>query len=217
MNSPLYSITNARTNLGYETVEVKPYCCSAHNNFIPIFALRNGTYISNGAKQELMYNPYMILGGTYFDRKPTMLMKYIDNGSIRASIINGREYFTGKLLLFEHDEDFNGRILFSGIISREYFRKFLKISTSVRNTYEAYQQFDENEVTFIVNSIIETPAYRGIKKRIMNYLDKYFSNNDVVFTNNMSKWGFNGVINTPKFTSVLERVEYINTVKKSLL
>lgn len=213
----LITMNNLRS--ATESLDLKPLCCTNNNTHVPFFALRNGTYISNGTKQELIYSPFAIISSVYMDRLSvsTTLTRYVDMGSVRGVFINGTRYFTGKYLIFTFDEEFNSTVLFSAVMSKEYFRKFLKLTASLRNSYEVYAKFDKKELIFVINNAIDFDPHRGMKRRIVNYLAKTFPDNDVVYTKDMDRWGFNGVINTPKFTNVLERVEYINSLKKSLL
>jgi hypothetical protein len=216
-----YGISHCSTRMyDYDVaiIELQPYCSSSNNEFIPLYALKNGIYFSDNQRQEVMYYPFKPYSHdipTLNTKKPTALLTYFKEGGPYTIMTNNVVYNVNKHLLFIVN-DLEATLLCYSVLPKKYFFEVAKM-VSIYSDYHVNTQFDYSKLIFVLNSQLNNSEHSGVKRRIINYLKKEYSECDIIYTSNVENWGFNNKINNPTFTNVTERINYLNSLKTSLL
>lgn len=210
----VWQSSNKKSILSNHIIETGPYCYSSKNEYIPVFAFKNGVFVSNNVKQEVIYSPFIPTTSRYNASKTehSNLLSNIVNGDITHYSIDEVQYITSKFLLFTFDNNFEIKILFYAVVKREDFFNVCRECVTTN-----YPSLSFSKVIFVLTPDFDSSEHSILKRKTVNFLKKHYASNDIVITSDIKRWGFDNSIDNPNFTNVLDRVNYMNSLKTCLL
>lgn len=206
------NLTRFNSTLRYEShaLKLSPLCSTEYNKYTPLIAVHNGVFIKRGDNKGILYSPYMT--DHYSDRARAdntgrKLFPNIINGIHSKIWVNGDEYYTLKHMLYQVDVNYKVKIIYTLAFETEYLIDTLSKKLSLQ---------PERSIAIINKQFINDPANVNLKRRLMIYLEKDVSEADILFTNHINEICFNDKVKIPTFTTVIDRINYIDKLKKEV-
>lgn len=187
-------------------IRLLPICSTEYNLYTPVFAKFTGTFISTSVKRDILYgvikqSSYSINHGDATNRG---MMNAVKNGTHGEWHVDGEIYYSLKQGIYQLDSNDNPKLLYALVFDTEYYKNRLFIRRNL----------EPNKSLAIVSKEVDTESrYKGLRRRLLNFLKNHVSEADVLFTDDVNKWCFNSKMPEMTFSSIVAREEYIHRIK----
>lgn len=188
---------------------LKPYGLAHKNMYVPMFAYFTGTVFKKDNEKRLIYQPvinFNVLGETGERRQiiDRSLFTHVINGSHTKVFVNNQIYYTHKGCVYQFDPvTFKVKFLMVLAIESEHFMENMKL----------HSLLDYNKLMLFVHHDVNLPEHNSLKRRILNYASTNLEGVNIMYTNDIEHWCFNNNLKNIKFSSIIDRMKFIENIK----